>query len=97
MTSSEMKKGEFQAFRDYLQSVCGILLGENKEYLVVSRLKTLMTDRKLEGISALLNEMKRDHKVRETVVDAMTTNETLWFRDNHPFRNLKRKVAARIF
>lgn len=92
MTSSEMKQGEFQAFRDYLQSVCGILLGENKEYLVVSRLKTLMTDRKLEGISALLNEMKRDHKVRETVVDAMTTNETLWFRDNHPFRILREKL-----
>lgn len=92
MAVPQLKEGEFNAFRDYLQSVCGILLGENKEYLVVSRLRSVMTEKKLDGMSALLSEMKRDNRLRETVVDAMTTNETLWFRDNHPFRILRERL-----
>ncbi|HET8849545.1 MAG TPA: protein-glutamate O-methyltransferase CheR, partial [Marinobacter sp.] len=85
---------EYEAFKTFLQDACGILLGENKQYLVKSRLRRILEDNTLNSLGELLERMKRSGRtsLRETVIDAMTTNETLWFRDNHPFRILQEKL-----
>ena len=70
------------------------MLGDNKQYLVKSRLRRIMEEHELSTLGALLDRIKtsgRSH-LREIVIDAMTTNETLWFRDNHPFRILQDKL-----
>jgi len=84
------KKEEYNEFRQFLQEACGILLGENKEYLVNSRLKSLVQKHQISSLGALVSKIRSASAsaLREEVVDAMTTNETLWFRDNHPFRIL---------
>ncbi len=81
---------EYQQFRDFLQDACGILLGDNKQYLVKSRLRKIMEEEGVESLGALVQQLKKisARGLKERVVDAMTTNETLWFRDNHPFRIL---------
>ncbi len=81
---------EYQQFKAFLQEACGILLGDNKQYLVKSRLRKIMEEQSVESLGQLVQELKKfsSKALKETVVDAMTTNETLWFRDNHPFRIL---------
>ena len=87
-TSNE--KNDYDAFRKFLQEACGILLGDNKAYLVNSRLKPVIAKHNVSGLGELLAKLKRvsSSVLREEVIDAMTTNETLWFRDSHPFRIL---------
>jgi len=84
------QKSEYDAFRKFLEEACGILLGDNKSYLVNSRLKPVIAKNKVTGLGELLTKLKLSSSsvLREEVVDAMTTNETLWFRDSHPFRIL---------
>lgn len=88
----DITKSDFEMFRDFLERVCGILLGDNKEYLVASRLRGIMKEKELAQLGELVKLMDRDTRLKETVVDAMTTNETLWFRDAHPFKILEEKL-----
>lgn len=89
---------EYQLFRSFLEEACGILLGENKAYLVSSRLKPVMAKHQLKDLSVLVDLLKRPsgRSLREEVIDAMTTNETLWFRDAHPFNILKNKIFPEV-
>ncbi|PID42355.1 MAG: chemotaxis protein [Gammaproteobacteria bacterium] len=92
---------EYNAFKDFLESACGILLGENKQYLVKSRLHKIMEAEKSDSLADLVNRLKPglaslNSGLRESVIDAMTTNETLWFRDNHPFRILSDIIIPEI-
>ncbi|MFT5722687.1 MAG: chemotaxis protein methyltransferase CheR, partial [Motiliproteus sp.] len=82
----------FAIFRDYLQDACGILLGDNKEYLVSSRLNSIMQHNGFSGLDTLVLQMKCSSRLKEQVVDAMTTNETLWFRDVHPYAILRDRL-----
>ncbi len=81
---------EYEGFKKFLQDASGILLGDNKQYLVKSRLRRLLADNGMDSLGDLLVRLQRpgSSQLKESVIDAMTTNETLWFRDNHPFRIL---------
>jgi chemotaxis protein methyltransferase CheR len=85
---------DFEQFRVFLEKACGILLGENKQYLVSSRLNKLMEQQGIKTLGELVQRIQTQPRsgLREQVVDAMTTNETLWFRDTYPFEVLKNKV-----
>ncbi|WP_379867297.1 CheR family methyltransferase [Marinobacter sp. M5B] len=91
---AEITPQEYEAFKSFLQDACGILLGDNKQYLVKSRLRRIMEENELRTLGDLLDRVKRTGRssLKEVVIDAMTTNETLWFRDNHPFRILQEKL-----
>ncbi|MHA7855086.1 CheR family methyltransferase [Marinobacter shengliensis] len=91
---AEITPQEYEAFKTFLQDACGILLGDNKQYLVKSRLRRILEENNLNSLGELLGRLKRVGRsgLRELVIDAMTTNETLWFRDNHPFRILQDKL-----
>lgn len=92
----DISKPDFAQFRDYLERVCGILLGDNKEYLVSSRLRNIMKDTELAALPELIKKIEVDSGLREKVVNAMTTNETLWFRDAHPFQILQKKLLPEV-
>ncbi|MEY8205033.1 MAG: protein-glutamate O-methyltransferase CheR [Bermanella sp.] len=92
----DISKSEFAVFRDYLERVCGILLGDNKEYLVASRLRGIIKETNLLSIDELVKKIERDSHLCERVVDAMTTNETLWFRDAHPFQILQTRLLPEL-
>jgi chemotaxis protein methyltransferase CheR len=82
---------DYLKFKAFLQDACGILLGDNKQYLVKSRLRKIMEDQKVGSLGELVDKLKLPSArlLKEEVIDAMTTNETLWFRDNHPYRILE--------
>lgn len=84
----------FKQFSSYLENSCGIVLAENKEYLVQCRLSKLMSENALKDLDQLVKAMSgfSGKKLTDQVVDAMTTNETLWFRDTHPYEVLSTKL-----
>ncbi len=84
--TKDMSVDEYNRFRQMLEKSSGIMLGEGKEYLVTSRLRRMMERESVASISDLLVAMERNRSLQESVIDAMTTNETLWFRDEHPYR-----------
>lgn len=89
-----LSPGEYQEFQRFLQEACGIQLGAGKEYLVSSRLGNLMRHYAISSITDLLNQARtgRNPRLRTGIIDAMTTNETFWFRDNSHFEMLKGHV-----
>ena len=94
MTNKNLQQNEYDQFRLFLEQQCGIVLGENKQYLVKSRLAPLMSRFNVGSLSELVTKTLAVHErqLRAAVVDAMTTNETLWFRDQYPFELLKTKL-----
>lgn len=97
-TTVSIRPTEYQAFQDFLQQACGILLGNGKEYLVISRLNRLMAESGVESLGGLLEQLKDPEKkgLMVQVIDAMTTNETFWFRDMGHFNLLKKKVLPEL-
>lgn len=89
---------DFEQFRVFLEKTCGILLGSNKQYLVSSRLNKLMEQQRITSLGELVRKIQSMPRsgLREQVVDAMTTNETLWFRDTYPFEVLKNRVLPEL-
>ncbi len=89
---------DYQNFRLFLEESCGIVLGENKHYLVNSRLNRIMDEVGYDSLGSLIGALKREHPrgLRERIVDAMTTNETYWFRDAFPFEILKRTILPEL-
>ena len=91
--SSSITKEEYQSFSQFLEKACGITLGENKQYLISSRLQKLMDSVDIASLGDLVKQLQRgDVKLRGKIVDAMTTNETLWFRDSHPYTILEKEL-----
>lgn len=98
MTDNSISSRDYDSFRTFLEEACGIVLGDNKHYLVSSRLGRLMREFELKSVGELIERMKREPRsgLRERIVDAMTTNETFWFRDNHPYDLLKNYVYPEL-
>ncbi|WP_219349775.1 CheR family methyltransferase [Psychromonas sp. CD1] len=88
----------YKKFSSFLEVQCGIVLGSNKQYLVKSRLIPLMDVFSINTLSNLIHEAMsyKNRALRTAVIDAMTTNETLWFRDVYPFELLAKKIFPEI-
>jgi chemotaxis protein methyltransferase CheR len=95
-TVIDISAAEYQAIQQFLSQSCGIELGDSKQYLVKSRLLPLMGKFEFSSFAELANSLQSAsfsaQKLKSAVVDAMTTNETFWFRDERQFVELKDKV-----
>lgn len=83
---------EYEAFRHILEQASGIVLGDNKHYLVTSRLAGIMGEFSIASFSLLIEQIKKEQRLKQRILDAMTTNETSWFRDSYPYDVLKEKI-----
>ncbi len=97
-TAGNISPQDYDRFKLFLEQACGILLGEGKQYLITSRLTKLLRDENIPSVSALLQaiEIRQPRHLRDAVIDAMTTNETSWFRDQSPFEILAKEVFPEI-
>ena len=77
---------EYEYLQKTLKERSGLILSSDKQYLVESRLTPLARRSGLAGISDVVAKMKAGNaSLIASVVEAMTTNETLFFRDRTPF------------
>lgn len=98
MTIVTVNDQDYYDFCLFLEAQCGIVLGDNKQYLVRSRLSPLIRRFGLQSLSDLLQLTLtgRNRELRVAAIDAMTTNETLWFRDTYPYTVLAEKVLPEL-
>lgn len=93
-----LEQAEFDEFRAFLQQACGISLGENKQYLVTNRVRRLLEEHGLSSFGELIHALKdrSNRRLKDQVVDVMTTNETFWFRDGYPFEHMKSHLLPEL-
>ncbi|HEY3756176.1 MAG TPA: protein-glutamate O-methyltransferase CheR [Opitutaceae bacterium] len=84
---------QFAFIRQFAEREAGIIIDPGKEYLVESRLATVASRRGLPSPNAVIDHLRfspdRQGTLTNEVVDALTTNETLFFRDTAPFDALR--------
>ncbi len=85
----------FRRFTAYLQEKSGIVLADGKQYLVSSRLSPLLSRFHCDSVDTLVTRCmdETNRSLTEDVIDAMTTNETLWFRDTYPYLALQNVIV----
>jgi chemotaxis protein methyltransferase CheR len=86
---------------EYLQKILkdrsGLMLSADKKYLLESRLMPLARKAGVAGISELVQKMRGGSEAMiSDVVEAMTTNETFFFRDKTPFDHFKDTVIPEL-
>jgi len=79
---------------EYVRELSGVVLDESKAYLVESRLAGLARSAGCASYRELCQRARgsADKKLQDQIIDAITTHETLFFRDNSPFAALREKV-----
>jgi len=97
-TQSTMSSDVSKAFFRMLEENVGISLDASKEYLLPSRLEPLARGYGFSGVapfleSLLITPVSSNHWM---AFEAMTTNETMFFRDGFPFEIMKKLVLPEI-
>ena len=93
----ELNKTEFDLLRKYIYSVCGLIIGEGKEYLIVHRLQHLLKEHNCKSWTEFYNLLSKSKGVLiEEVITAINTHETSFFRDIHPFNLIRDKVLPSL-
>lgn len=88
---------DFDYLRQLVREESAIVLDPGKEYLFESRLQPVVREHGFEDIAGLVRSLRSgDTALRTRVVDAMTTNETSWFRDRHPWEALRTEILPEL-
>ena len=91
LTDSQYKK-----FQDLLVKTSGIVLKPNQTYLIENRLAGLLRDLNLTSFDELLNMLPGKAEISQKIVDLMTTNETLWFRDKSCWETVEKVCIPKL-
>jgi len=90
---------EHKAVAQYIHAISAIQLEPAKAYLIESRLGPIVAELGCKSYTDLIVHAHADRAggLRRRIIDAITTNETLFFRDNAPFELLRHKILPEIF
>lgn len=94
-----LKQDEFELLRSWVEQSCGISVKEDKLYLFESRLAGLVVEAGCTTFGEFYLKARGDSKNewKGKIIDAITTNETLWFRDASPFTALKEVLFPEFY
>lgn len=89
---------EHKSLAQYVYSLCAVVLDESKGYLIEGRLAHLVEESGCPSYGGLLLRAKSDpsRALERRIVDAITTNETSFFRDISPFELLRHKIVPEL-
>lgn len=82
----------------YILDISGISLDKSKSYLIETRLSGIAEAHNCESYQELQNKAKKEtsKRLENVIIDAITTNETLFFRDKGPFNLLQHKILHEL-
>jgi chemotaxis protein methyltransferase CheR len=85
---------EVKIITDYIHDISGIILDQSKTYLLETRLGGIVAENGCSSYSELCHKAKADstQSIERKIIDAISTNETMFFRDTDPFNLLRHKV-----
>jgi len=89
---------ELKTITGYIHDISGIYLEASKKYLLETRLSSIAEEHGCSSYQELYLKAKRDARkvIEKQIIDAISTNETLFFRDNGPFELLKNKILPEL-
>jgi chemotaxis protein methyltransferase CheR len=89
---------ELKLISQYIQSITGIYLDQSKSYLFETRLSSIAEAQACKSYQELYNKARQEpsRKIEKEIIDAITTNETLFFRDKGPFELLQHKILPEM-
>ena len=98
MNSVAITSDELAVWSRYIHEICGVHLDHSKGYLLETRLGGLLREVATPSFSELYYKAKSDltHGLRRKIIDAITTNETSFFRDTSPFELLQHKLIPEL-
>ena len=90
----KIKPEEIKVLSNYIYNVSSISIDASKAYLLETRFGKLLEEEGCKSYSEFYHKAKSDPKkeLEKKIINAITTNETLFFRDNGPFDLLKFKI-----
>ena len=93
-----ISQSDFEFVRKLLYQRSAMALGDNKAYLVEARLSDLIQNGDCDNFAELMERLRsrRDRRHEDLVVEAMTINETWFYRDSHPFEALRETILPRL-
>ena len=94
----KINPAELKLVAQYIQDITGIYLDQSKSYLFETRLSSVAETHGCKSYQELQAKAKKDSSkaIEKSIVDAITTNETLFFRDKGPFELLQHKILPEI-
>jgi chemotaxis protein methyltransferase CheR len=94
----ELNAGNYAFLQDYIQRESGIALGQDKLYLLKSRLLPIVERERLASLDELCQRLRiaPTPALRRRVAEAMTTHETLFFRDPAVYEALRTSIIPAI-
>ncbi|HBB34833.1 MAG TPA: chemotaxis protein CheR [Cyanobacteria bacterium UBA8803] len=89
---------DFDYIRKLVRDRTGVVIAEDKAYLVESRLAFLAKEAGNHSVGGLVTQLRQErfNPLCQSIVEAMMTNETFFFRDEHPFNALKTFVLPEL-
>ena len=94
-----LPEADFEYLRELMHLRAAIVLERGKEYLALSRLEPVARDHGLTTVSELVDKLRTREltsALHDQVVDALTTNETTFFRDYNPWESLRTLVMPEL-
>lgn len=94
----KLASAEVASVSGLILDLCGIMLDESKGYLIESRLAPVAQQLGLGSYTELVHKARTsyDQALLKQIIDAITTNETLFFRDDSPFEALQHKALPEL-
>ncbi len=85
---------EFRLLREHLHEACGIVIPDEKRYLFRTRLAGFLEELACTSFSQFYSRLVEhgSEELKGRLLEAMTTNETSFFRDSHPFAALRHRI-----
>src|SRR3569833_1158286 len=89
-----MSPADFTFIAALLTARSALIITPDMHYLLETRLSPIVRERSLVDLAGLIDAQRKPGSdvLKNKVVDAMTTNETSFFRDNHPFETLRKSI-----
>lgn len=95
-----MKSNSFETLAALLQRGSGLVIGPEKQYLLETRLATVMRDNGVRDLDALAERLQGQFagssEMERQIIEAMTTNESFFFRDDKPFIHARSVALPRL-
>lgn len=94
----ELSQYEFERLTDYIEKISGISIPGDKKYLIHLRLTPLVVEAGCMSFLDYYNKLAvtNSTEMNDQIINAITTNETFFFRDNHPFETFESNILPEL-
>ncbi|MGR3218824.1 MAG: CheR family methyltransferase, partial [Candidatus Anammoxibacter sp.] len=94
----ELTKSDFENLSRFVYKTCGIVIKDEKTYLIQQRLEPIAKSIGCKNFAELCFKLSANcsSSLHDQIIAAITTNETSFFRDTHPFDTFKNTILPKL-